>query len=84
MSFRNILLSTGIVISMMTFSACSNHHGPRVKKPMNTRGKSPIYIRGAEDGCATANGDYTKDHDAFNNDMDYHEGWFAGRSYCQV
>ncbi len=51
---------------------------------MDTRGKTETYIRGAEDGCTTANGDYTKNHDDFNNDIEYHEGWFAGRKYCEI
>jgi len=51
---------------------------------MDTHGKSAEFIRGAEDGCATANGDYTKDHEAFNTNVQYHEGWFAGRRYCQL
>jgi hypothetical protein len=51
---------------------------------MDTRGKSPSFVKGAEDGCDTAKGDYTKNHKAFNDDADYNEGWFAGRSYCQA
>lgn len=84
MSFRKIALSIGIITSMFLVTACSHNSGPKRKKPMDVRGKSAIYVKGAEDGCATANGDYTKDHDAFNSSIDYHEGWFAGRSYCQI
>ena len=81
MLLNKALFYTAIISAMLIFTACaSSHKGP---KPMDTRGKSPIYIKGAEDGCDTAKGDYTKDHDAFNNSIDYHEGWFAGRSYCQ-
>jgi len=82
MSLYKTLINTGILSTVLIFTACTaSHKGP---KPMNTRGKSPIYIKGAEDGCDTAKGNYTKDHDAFNHSKEYHEGWFAGRSYCQA
>ena len=85
MSFYRLLFSAGIISSALLFTACSSsHRGPAPRKPMDTHGKSAEYVRGAEDGCATANGDYTKDHEAFNADVQYHEGWFAGRRYCQL
>ena len=85
MSLYKIILSASIISSALLFTACTNSKtGPKVPKPMNTSGKSPVFIKGAEDGCDTANGNYTKDHDAFNSDIEYHEGWFAGRKYCEV
>jgi len=41
-----------------------------------------MYQKGYDDGCQTANGDYSKNHKLFNNDFDYHEGWFSGRRKC--
>jgi len=71
------------VATLLFTAGCGSQSGPKVPKPMDIRGKSPSFIQGAEDGCDTAKGDYTKNHDAFNRNVDYHEGWFAGRSYCQ-
>jgi len=85
MSFYRSALGASIVAVTLLFAAgCGSHSGPKVPKPMDTRGKSPSFVKGAEDGCDTAKGDYTKNHKAFNDDADYNEGWFAGRSYCQA
>jgi hypothetical protein len=85
MSLHKILFSTALIGSAIVFTACSSsHRGPAPRKPMDTHGKSRFYVKGAEDGCATANGDYTKNHEAFNTNIEYHEGWFAGRRYCQI
>ena len=45
--------------------------------------KSPLFHSGMNDGCATAKGKYTKDSNLYNNDVDYHDGWFHGRRKCQ-
>ena len=85
MKRKNILWGTALLCSVLLFTACSSaKKGPQPRKAMDTSGKSEAYILGAEDGCTTANGDYTKNHDAFNNDMEYYDGWFAGRRYCEV
>ena len=85
MSYYKSLFTAGLVATALLLSACSSsHRGPAPRKPMDTHGKSAEYVRGAEDGCATANGNYSKDHEAFNSNMQYHEGWFAGRRYCQI
>jgi len=44
--------------------------------------KSPSFKVGEKDGCKTATGEYTKNSDAFNDDKEYQEGWFAGRKNC--
>ncbi|HHH37427.1 MAG TPA: hypothetical protein ENK77_02295 [Epsilonproteobacteria bacterium] len=85
MSTNKRMISVVMIVNILMLGACSStHKGPKFKKPMDTSGKSPVYVRGAEDGCATANGDYTKNHEDFNNNIEYHEGWFAGRRYCEV
>ncbi len=43
-----------------------------------------IYKRGYQDGCKTAHGNYSKSHTLFNNNLDYHEGWFTGRNKCDT
>ena len=85
MSFYKTVLTAGIISTALLFTACSHSKPtPRRPKPMDTSDKSPNFILGAEDGCTTAKGDYTKNHDAFNSDVEYHEGWFAGRRYCEI
>jgi hypothetical protein len=43
---------------------------------------TPDFKAGYADGCATAEGNYTKDSERFRAVVDYHEGWFAGRKAC--
>ncbi len=44
--------------------------------------KSPSYQQGEQDGCKTAQGEYTKSSELFRTDPDYENGWFAGRREC--
>ena len=37
---------------------------------------------GVQDGCKTATGAYTKNHELFNNDESYKFGWGEGRIKC--
>ncbi len=85
MLFNKTLIASSLLV-LIFLAACggSEEVTPRKPKPLDTTGKSPTFIKGAEDGCDTAKGDYTKNHEAFNNDIDYHEGWFTGRGYCQL
>ena len=43
---------------------------------------TPSFKQGQKDGCATATGNYVKDHNAFETDRDYQNGWFYGRKSC--
>ncbi len=40
------------------------------------------FKRGVVDGCATAAGDYRKDHEAYKVDEHYKMGWGDGRLQC--
>ncbi len=64
-----------IVTVSLLFTACTSSSIP---EPV----QSPSYKLGVQDGCATANGAYTKNSDSFNNDKEYHDGWFSGRKNC--
>ncbi len=50
---------------------------------MDMSKKSDAFKKGAKDGCNTAHGNYSKDSKLFKSNKDYHDGWFAGRSFCQ-
>jgi len=71
--------------SALLLTACGSSrpsaHAPY--KPLRLDNKPESYQRGAHDGCVTAAETYKKDHDAFNDDFDYNEGWWAGRRNCE-
>jgi hypothetical protein len=51
-------------------------------KKINLDSHSVSFRSGYKDGCLTAKGIYTKNHKLFNDDFEYHEGWFGGRKEC--
>ena len=40
------------------------------------------YKKGVVDGCKTAHGEYTKNHDLFQSSDHYRAGWEHGRLHC--
>jgi len=73
---KKITTMTLITASALFLGACTSSGGPAMSE------QSPSFQNGAKAGCDTAKGMYTKDSTAFNNDSDYHEGWFYGRKKC--
>jgi hypothetical protein len=41
------------------------------------------FKQGVRDACHTADGDYTKDHGMFKNNISYRVGWEDGRLNCK-
>ena len=75
-----------LLCSSILFSACGNSSksdAPQPYRPLNLDRKSESFKQGAHDGCVTAAETYKKDHEAFNNDFEYNEGWWAGRRNCE-
>jgi len=68
----NVVLITS---ASLLFTACTSSSLPA---PVQT----PSFKAGSQDGCATANGAYTKNTDSFQNNKDYQDGWFHGRKKC--
>jgi len=64
-----------IAAASLLFTACTSS-----SLPVNAQ--TPSFKAGSQDGCATANGAYTKNSASFNNDKDYQNGWFYGRKKC--
>jgi hypothetical protein len=65
-----------IAATSLLFTACTSSNTPA---PVV---QSPSFKLGAQDGCTTASGAYTKNSEAFNNDKEYQNGWYAGRKNC--
>ena len=42
----------------------------------------PLFRQGVKDGCRTADGTYTKNHEEYNKDGAYQVGWNDGRLKC--
>ena len=75
--------------SILLFTACGGvRHVPESQGGFYYSGIyfgknfSPTLKEGVADGCETSKGHYTKNHTLFNNDTDYNNGWFLGRSRC--
>ena len=89
MTLRKIFISFTIILIPLLMSACkkSSPHPSKIHTnspdSLNLSGKSKAYRSGVADGCSTAKESYTKDHDAFNTNVDYYNGWFTGRMYCE-
>ena len=71
---------TGVTIFLFSLNGCGT---VTTGGPAPAAVDSPGYKAGYQDGCTTAHGEYTKNHELFKNDRDYYDGWFAGRSGCQ-
>ena len=70
----------------LLFTACGNSSRsatPQPYRPLNLNHKSESFKQGAHDGCVTAAETYKKNHELFNNDFEYNEGWWAGRRNCE-
>jgi len=80
-TIKIILLLTSFIL--ITACGSSKKKGPNPYRPLDLRGESESFISGANDGCETAYIKYKKNHEAFNNDFQYNEGWWAGRHNCE-
>jgi len=73
MKIIKTMITVSFVASSLLFTACTSS-APVVQ--------SPSFKAGSQDGCATANGTYTKNSHSFSNDKEYQNGWYAGRKNC--
>jgi len=80
MSKRASILLTGVAALLLGGCAVSM---PGTPEPTAAATDTPGYRAGYQDGCATAHGEYKKNSELFQNDKNYYDGWFAGRSACQ-
>ena len=89
MSQKRVVFVIILAIVMIGITACKkkspsvSHRYVAPYKPVDIFGKSENFKIGANDGCLTADGKYTKQHDLFNTNIEYYNGWFAGRRNCE-
>lgn len=90
MSQKRVIFTICLAVVMLGFVGCKkknpthkSHRYVKPYKPVDTFGKSEQFRLGAYDGCLTADGKYTKNHNAFNTNLEYYNGWFAGRRNCE-
>ncbi len=85
---KTILTVTGIMGLMLSGCGSIQSLLPGKGEPYTYQGiafgndRSETFKQGVQDGCATAAGTYTKNHDLFRADTDYKIGWEEGRLKC--
>ena len=77
------LITTGLLLTACTSSGVSMenayiHNGINFGSDRNADFK-----HGVRDACRTADGDYTKNRELFNNNESYRIGWEDGRLQCK-
>ena len=76
------------IIVGIFFNACTSssitHANDYIYKGINFGAdRDANFKKGVQDACKTADGDYTKDHQMFKNDISYRVGWEDGRLNCK-
>jgi len=85
MKYINIMILAGFILSGCTSSGVDaiQSGAPYMYKGMNFGyDRDTNYKLGVVDGCRTATGAYTKNHELFNNNESYKFGWGEGRIKC--
>jgi hypothetical protein len=89
MQYSRLITISLTAISAFLLNACSSAEVPVDKGGYYHSGiyfgkqLPDIYKKGINDGCTTAKGYYRKSHTLFNNNQNYHDGWFLGRNRCR-
>ena len=84
MKQTKILLNTAAIVAGLLLTACTSS-GVSMENGYMHNGinfgadRNDDFKQGVRDACKTADGDYTKDHNLFNNNTSYRIGWEDGR-----
>ena len=86
MQYTKIITSS--ILTALLLTACGSskitHSNDYVYRGINFGpDRDATFKKGVQDACKTADGDYTKDHDLFNNSISYRVGWEDGRLNCK-
>lgn len=76
-------LTTGLLLSACTSSSLSLENDYIYQGINFGSDRDASFKHGVRDGCKTADGDYSKDHNLFNNNESYKVGWEDGRLQCK-
>ena len=77
-------LATGLLLTACTSSSAINSYNDYIYQGINFGSdRDASFKKGVRDACKTADGDYTKDHNLFNNNESYKVGWEDGRLQCK-
>ena len=84
---KRLITSTAIVTGLL-LTACSSspitHENDYIYQGINFGSdRDASFKKGVQDACKTADGDYTKDHNLFHNNVSYRVGWEDGRLQCK-
>jgi hypothetical protein len=88
MKLTKILLATMLTATGLLLTACTSS-GISLENAYIYNGvnfgadRDASFKHGVKDGCKTSDGDYTKDHNLFNNSESYKVGWEDGRLQCK-
>ncbi len=83
-----LLSISAILVSGLLFTACTSST-PSLENAYIYNGinfgsdRDESFKHGVKDACHTADGDYTKNHELFNNNESYRIGWEDGRLQCK-
>jgi len=90
---KKILLTTACITTGLLLTACTssslpstsyNKGGAYIHNGVNFgSGRDASFKHGVRDGCRTSGGNYSKDHNLFNNSESYKTGWEDGRLQCK-
>ena len=88
MQYTKTLITTSAIVTGFLLSACTSSsmtlEDDYIYQGINFGSdRDASFKKGVQDACRTAGGNYTKDHNKFNNNESYRIGWEDGRLQCK-
>lgn len=88
MQYTKTVITTTALVAGLLLSACTSSsmtlEDDYVYQGINFGSdRDASFKKGVQDACRTAGGNYTKDHNKFNNNESYRIGWEDGRLQCK-
>ena len=81
--FFGVIVAVGLLLNACSSSSVT-HTNDYIYNDINFGpDRNANFQKGVRDACKTADGDYTKDHQMFRNDISYRVGWEDGRIQCK-
>ncbi len=83
MRYTKILIISTTILTGHLLTACTSANDYIYQGINFGPDKDAHFQKGVQDACKTADGDYIKDHNLFNNNVSYRVGWEDGRLQCK-